>query len=279
MICRIRRCHLERASSKKTYFDDFGPETERFWERASLNGTIEVEIENEVAKVTISREEKMNSVTKEMLEDFENKVSTLTDDPQIACIMFTGEGDRSFSAGFDLKTVQSLKGKSHYDFFKLLETAIQHVRYARNCLTVAAINGYAVGFGAILATACDFRFFSEDAIFRLPEVDLSIFPGAGAASNLIALVGPAHTKDILLTGRKINAQEAYRIGLADRILPKDELLAYATEFTKTLASKDRETVVSTKTLVDGMTGKGLKECTDLESVYLDEWLNKHRDGS
>ncbi len=268
---------MGRASSRKTYFDDLSSDTERFPERASLNGTIKVEIQNEVAKVTISREEKMNSVTREMLEDFEKKVSKLTDDPEIACILFTGEGDRSFCAGFDLKTVQSLKGKSHYDFFKLLETSIQHVRYAKNCLTVAAINGYAVGFGAILATACDFRLFSDDAIFRLPEVDLSIFPGAGAASNLIALVGPAHAKDILLTGRKINAQEAYRIGLADRVLPKDELMAYAAEFVETLASKDRKTVISTKTLVDGMTGKGLKESADLESEYLEEWLHEHRD--
>ncbi|TFF92859.1 enoyl-CoA hydratase/isomerase family protein, partial [Candidatus Thorarchaeota archaeon] len=154
--------------------------------------------------------------------------------------------------------------------------AIQHVRHARHCLTVAAINGYAGGFGAILASACDFRFFSEDAIFRLPEVDLAIFPGAGAASNLITLVGPAHTKDILLTGRKVNAQEAFRIGLANRVLPKEEVLPYAVDFIKKLTQKDRKVVIRTKTLVDGMTGEELNEAADMESMYLEEWLREHR---
>ncbi|TFG07653.1 enoyl-CoA hydratase/isomerase family protein [Candidatus Thorarchaeota archaeon] len=242
-----------------------------------MNGAIEVEVDGRIAKVTMCRQEKLNSVTRKMLEDFEEKVSALANDPEIMGILFTGEGERAFSAGFDLKTVESLEGEAHHDFFKLLESAIQHVRCARNCLTVAAINGYAVGFGAILAAACDIRFFSDDAVFRLPEVDLGIFPGAGAASNLIALVGPAHTKDILLTGRKLNAQEAFRIGLATRVLPKEEVLPYAVEFLKKLTSKDRKVVIRTKNLIDGMTGAEQKDAADMESMYLEEWLREYRD--
>ncbi|MGY5874013.1 MAG: enoyl-CoA hydratase/isomerase family protein [Candidatus Thorarchaeota archaeon] len=239
-----------------------------------MNGEIIVTIEDSYAIVKISKPEKLNSVTKDMLESFSEKVSAIANDPKIRAIIFTGEGEKSFSAGFDLETVTGLEGDAATDFFKLLERTIRTIRQNRSCITVAAVNGYAIGFGAMVSIACDFRFFSENAIFRLPEVDLSIFPGAGAASNLYHLVGPSRSKDILMTGRKVSAEEALKIGLADRLVKLDDLMDETMEFVQELLKKDPKILVRTKTLVDAMTGKDIEDADGLETAYLDEWLRE-----
>jgi enoyl-CoA hydratase len=239
-----------------------------------MSGEIIVTIEDSYAIVKISRPDKLNAVTKPMLESFNEKVSSISNDPKIRAIIFTGEGEKSFTAGFDLETVAGLSGKEATDFFKLLERTMRTIRQNRSCVTVAAINGYAIGFGAMISIACDFRIFAENAIFRLPEIDLSIFPGAGAASNLYHLVGPSRSKDILMTGRKVSAEEAMRIGLADRLVKHDEIMDVALDFVNELLTKDSKILVRTKTLVDAMTGKDIDEADELETAYLDEWLRE-----
>jgi len=237
-------------------------------------GEIKVDRAEPVATVTICRPEKLNSVTKQMLVSFSEIVGHLTNDPNITTIIFTGEGDKAFSAGFDLETIRSLKGQEKTSFFKLLEKTTRLIRQAKSCFTIAAINGYAVGFGAMVAVACDFRFCSETAGFRFPEVELSVFPGAGAASNLLHLVGPARTKDLLLTTRVVSAQEALQTGLADRVFPQTELMSKTMEFVAALSKKSKYIVLRSKMLVDAMTGKDLSDAADMEVDYEDEWLNE-----
>jgi len=239
-----------------------------------VNGEIIATIEDSYAIMKISRPEKLNSVTKDMLESFSEKVSSISNNPSIRAIIFTGEGEKSFSAGFDMEMVTSLEGQEVKDFFKLLERTMRTIRQNRSCVTVAAVNGYAIGFGAMISLACDFRIFSENAVFRLPEVDLSIFPGAGAASNLYHLVGPSRSKDILLTGRKVSAEEAMSIGLADRLVKQEDIMSTTLEFVKELLKKNPKILVRTKTLVDAMTGKGIDGADELETAYLDEWLRE-----
>jgi len=239
-----------------------------------MDGEIKIARKGPVATLTISRSDKLNSVTREMLTAFDNKVNQLTNDPEIMVVIFTGEGEKAFSAGFDLKTVTNLKGDDRTSFFKLLESTIRCIKENRNCITVAAINGYAIGFGAMIVSACDFRFFSEKAAFRLPEVQLAIFPGAGATANLMDLVGPARTKDILVTGRLVSAEEALQIGLANRVVPHDELMSRVEEFVQDIIEKDRRIVMRTVNLVDMMTGQDHAEAADLETMYTDEWLRE-----
>ncbi|MGQ4911032.1 MAG: enoyl-CoA hydratase/isomerase family protein [Candidatus Thorarchaeota archaeon] len=239
-----------------------------------MDGEIIVEIKDSYALVTISRPEKLNSVTREMLFSFKEQVSQIANNPKVRAVIFTGAGDRSFSAGFDLETVKGLKGDEATEFFKTLERTIRGIRGNRTCVTIAAVNGYAIGFGAMIACACDFRIFADTAVFRLPEVGLSIFPGGGAASNLMHLVGPARTKDILMTGRKVSAKEALQIGLADMLVPKAELMQKTEEYVNELLKNDHRILMRTKTLVDAMTGKDISEADELETAYLDEWLRE-----
>lgn len=239
-----------------------------------MTGEIIVTIEDSYAIVKISRPSKLNSVTKAMLESFDESVSRIANEPNIRAIIFTGEGEKAFSAGFDLEMVSGLEGQEAKEFFKLLERTMRQIRENRTCITVAAVNGYAIGFGAMLALACDFRFFSETAVFRLPEVELSVFPGAGASSNLLQLVGPARAKDIILTSRKVSAKEALQIGLADMMINQNDIMERTVEYVKELLKKDPTILIRTKTLIDGMTGKELSEAEELETVYLDEWLRE-----
>lgn len=239
-----------------------------------MTGEIRVSIEDAHAIVTISRPDKLNSVTKPMLIDFSEQVSQIINNPNIRAVIFTGEGTRAFSAGFDMNTIMGLKGEELTEFFKLLERTMRIIRENRTCVTIAAVNGHAIGFGAMAALACDFRFFSDTATFRLPEVELGVFPGAGAASNLLHLVGPARAKDLLLTSRTVTAREALQIGLADMLVNQDELMEKTMEFVEQILNKDATILVRTKTLVDGMTGKDIADADELETAYLDEWLRE-----
>ena len=212
-----------------------------------------------------------------MLVDFNEQVSQIINNPNIRAVIFTGEGSRAFSAGFDMDTIMGLKGAEVTEFFKLLERTMRLIRENRTCITIAAVNGYAIGFGAMAVLACDFRFFSDTAAFRLPEVELGVFPGAGAASNLLHLVGPARAKDILLTTRTVSAKEALQIGLADMLVNQDELMEKTMEFVEGILNKDATILVRTKTLIDGMTGKDIADADELESAYLDEWLREREE--
>jgi enoyl-CoA hydratase len=239
-----------------------------------LTGEIIVTLEDSYAIVKISRPDKMNSVTKEMLESFHDKVSKISNEPNVRIIIFTGEGETAFSAGFDLDTVKSLEGQKAKEFFKLLERTMRLIRENRTCITVAAVNGYAIGFGAMVSLACDFRIFSDKAVFKLPEVELSVFPGAGASSSLLQLVGPARAKDIVLTSRKVSAKEALQIGLADMLISHENIMEGTMEFVQELLKKNPKILIRAKTLIDGMTGKELAEADEIESIYLDEWLRE-----
>ena len=233
-----------------------------------------IDQQNGIAIVTLNRPERLNAVTYDMLKEISERVPPLLNDPEVFIVIFTGAGEKAFCAGFDLDTVKSLKKSEYRDFFKLLERFIVILRNARNCVTIAAINGYAVGFGAILATACDFRFFSDNAAFKLPEIDLSIFPGMGAAVGLMQLVSPSKTKEILMTGRMIPADEAKSIGIADKIFAQSELMSETMKFADDLAKKDRKLLIRTKNLVDMMVGRELTDAIDVEGMFTEEWLQE-----
>ncbi|MFW9786425.1 MAG: enoyl-CoA hydratase/isomerase family protein [Candidatus Thorarchaeota archaeon] len=242
-----------------------------------MTGEIKVSIKDALATVTISRPDKLNSVTKEMLTDFHDQVSQLINNPSIRVIVFNGEGNRAFSAGFDLEMVMGLEGKEATEFFKLLERTMRVIRENRNCLTIASVNGYAIGFGAMAVLACDFRIFSDTAVFKLPEVELGVFPGAGASSNLLHLVGPSRAKDIVLTSRNVSAKEAHEIGLADMLVSPDELEKCTNEYVEALLNKDPTILIRSKTMIDGMTGKDVSEASEVETAYLDEWLREREE--
>ncbi|MBD3408173.1 MAG: hypothetical protein GF411_18775 [Candidatus Lokiarchaeota archaeon] len=239
-----------------------------------MTGEILIEYDGAIAIVTISRPEKLNAVTYEMLQRFEETIDLLVDSSDVRIILFKGAGEKAFSAGFDLRMIESLKGKEHSEFFLKLEAIIRKLATAKNCVTIAAIRGYVIGFGAMVSLACDIRFFSTNAVFSLPEINISIFPGAGAAAGLIKLVGPARAKDILLSGRKVSAEESYHFGIADRLFDPESVVSAAKEYAKELASKDSTILIDTKKLVDEMYSREYHDADTREGFYLRKWLKE-----
>ena len=183
-----------------------------------------------VALVRLDRP-KMNALSTELLGQLADAAADLTANPPGAVVVWGGE--RIFAAGAD---IAEFKGPDEArviggEFRKALDAVAAIPR-----AVIAAVNGYALGGGCELALACDFRVAAENAKFGQPEILLGIIPGGGGTQRLSRLVGPARAKDLILSGRQVTADEAERIGLADRVVPAadvlDTALAWAAELAK-----------------------------------------------
>jgi len=173
---------------------------------------------------------KANALSSEMLRQLEAASIELTDDPPGAVVVWGGE--RIFAAGAD---ITEFTGPDQADAIGKRFRGAFDALAAIPRATIAAVTGYALGGGCELALACDLRVVSEAAKLGQPEVLLGIIPGAGGTQRLARLVGVSRAKDLIFTGRQVDAAEALRIGLADRVVPADQVLTTALELAAALA--------------------------------------------
>jgi enoyl-CoA hydratase/3-hydroxyacyl-CoA dehydrogenase len=227
------------------------------------------EKKDKVLTITINRPNKLNSITIEMLETVEDAIDNAWKDDEIRCIVFKGAGDRSFSAGADISgflemdSTDALKipETGHRIFKKILEIPKP---------VVAAINGYCLGGGNELILYCDFRLASEKSQFSQPEVNLGLIPGWGGSYMLTKLVGPTLAKDMLITGRRIKAEEAKASGLLTEVYPEEVFEEEVSEFVKKLVEGPPKSIANIKRIsnVDPI----LEEVLDLEKeLFADLW--------
>ena len=202
--------------------------------------TIRFEREGRLAVLTIDRPKVHNALDFETSDALVDAWIRFRDDDDLRVAILTGAGDRAFCAGADLRGVG--------DFYRSL-TSAQRLRRSeqlpglggitRNLAIdkpiIAAVNGFCLAGGLEIALACDLRVASENASFGLPEVTRGIVPGAGGTQRLPRLVGPERALDLILTGRRIDAQEALRIGLVSRVVPFGELLDQARALANAIA--------------------------------------------
>ena len=184
------------------------------------------EIKDGIAFLTINRPEKLNALNDAVIQELSEAVTEIETDDEIHGVLITGAGAKAFVAGADiaeLATQGPLSGKARslagQEVFRRLERSGKPV--------VAAVNGFALGGGCELAMACHLRLASENAKFGQPEVKLGIGPGYGGTVRLPRLVGKGRALELLLTGDMIDAEEAYRIGLVNRVVPSDDLISEA----------------------------------------------------
>ena len=196
-------------------------------------GYVDYEVKGAVGIVTINRPKALNALNSEVLDDLSNVFDGI-DLETVRCIVLTGAGDKSFVAGADIGEMSTLTkaegeafGKKGNDVFRKIETFPLPV--------IAAINGFALGGGNELAMSCDFRICSENAVFGQPEVGLGITPGFGGTQRLARLVGAGYAKYMIYTARNIKADEAYRIGLVNQVVPAEELMATAEKLASIIA--------------------------------------------
>lgn len=208
-------------------------------------GKVAYQKEGHLGLVTLNRPEQLNCFDYETLIECEEIVEAISMDRDIRAVIFTGAGEKAFSAGADLKERRTLTEKEvRRNVRKIREvfTAIEELPQP----TIAAINGYALGGGLELALACDFRYASQTAKLGLTEVSWAIIPGAGGTQRLTRLVGISKAKELILTARRVEAEQAEKIGLVNKVSEPDKLMEEAIELADEMMKNGPLAVIQAK---------------------------------
>lgn len=197
--------------------------------------TLAIDNETHIARLTLNRPEAMNAIRRQMAAELREACARLRLERAVRVVVLTGAGTRAFCAGADLKERRALSAEERSAHTAEIERASDAIA-ALPMPTIAAIRGYALAGGAELAIACDLRVAATDAELGFPEVRIGIFPGAGGALRLPRLVGLGAARDLLFTGRRIDAEEAHRIGLVDRVVAPEAMEETATDLALAIAA-------------------------------------------
>jgi enoyl-CoA hydratase/carnithine racemase len=203
----------------------------------------------ELAWLTIERPEVMNCLSFPTLRRFRGLLEELSQDLGVRCVLITGAGERAFCAGADLKERKTMPAERVPHFVRNIRALMDDVE-AMPQPTIAVVNGFAFGGGTELLLACDLRIAAAHAQFGLTETSLAIIPGAGGTQRLPRLIGKSRAKDLILTARRLGAEEAERIGLVNRIAPDGELEARAVELAEQIAANGPVAVRAAKQAID-----------------------------
>ena len=187
--------------------------------------TITLNVADRIATVTVNRPDKLNALNNRVIAELGEMIDSLRADRDVSGIILTGAG-RAFVAGADISELEQVAGDSAEALAKRGQSVFRRFETSPKP-TIAAVNGFALGGGCELAMACHVRIASENAKFGQPEVKLGLIPGYGGTQRLPRLVGKGRALQLLLTGEMIDAQEALRISLVNRIVAADELLQAA----------------------------------------------------
>lgn len=199
------------------------------------NVTLE-QVEEGIYLLTVNRPKALNALNPETLEEIGQAVGEVGRKTEARALLLTGAGDKAFVAGADISRMQSLSALQGKAFSELGLRTCRSLELLP-IPTIAVVNGYALGGGTELAMSCDWIFASERAVFGQPEVNLGVTPGFGGTQRLTRLVGRAMAMELVTTGRQIKADEALRIGLANRVVAPEALMEAAMESARLVASR------------------------------------------
>jgi enoyl-CoA hydratase/carnithine racemase len=210
---------------------------------------VRVEVAEGIATVTLDRPAALNAITTELAVALAEAVEPLGTDRSVRALVLAAAGERAFCAGADLK---QRAGFDDHGWFVQREAFRRGFAAVRRCPlpTVAAVFGFALGGGMELALSCDLVVAAEDAVFGLPEVRLGLVPAGGGTQLLARRAGRSVAKDLVLTGRRVDAAEAQRLGLADRVVPRAELPAAARALAAEIAGNSPVAVRAAKWALD-----------------------------
>lgn len=201
-----------------------------------MYNTLIYEKKDNIGVLTVNRPDKLNALSNELTEELQHLLDEIEKDVDLRVVVITGAGDKAFVAGADINELierDALQGRDVSRFRQALFARIENLPVP----VIAAVNGYALGGGLELALACNIRIASEKAQFGAPEVKLGIIPGDGGTQRLPRLVGLGRAMELVLTGDFIDAQEAHRIGLVNRVVSPDELMESVMTLAKKIASR------------------------------------------
>ena len=192
--------------------------------------------EGAVALLTLNRPQSLNALNAPLLDELRQAILQVRDDSSLRAVIMTGAGTRAFAAGADLKELAALPPVAMHVYAQAGQRVLDLLEQLGKPV-VAAINGFALGGGCELAMACTLRIAADTARFGQPEVNLGLMPGFAGTQRLVRLVGKGRALDLLLTGRQIDAADALRIGLVDRVCPAAAVMTEARTLAGELAAK------------------------------------------
>lgn len=199
-----------------------------------LTKTILLEVQNNIATITLNRPEAANAFSKNMLHNLKEILSEIKYDQNIRTVIITGAGEKVFCAGADLKERSTMSQVEVKQTVSLIRQVVNDVEQLPMPV-IAAINGAAFGGGLELALACDIRVAADTAKVGLTETSLAIIPGAGGTQRLSRLIGIGKAKELIYTARRVNAHEAKELGILEHVIPAEELLNKAIEIAGRIA--------------------------------------------
>jgi enoyl-CoA hydratase len=202
-----------------------------------------------IAVVTVNRPDKLNALNAQVFEDFTALLEVLRTDAAVRAVIITGAGPKAFVAGADIGELAAVDGPEGQRLSARGQAVFRAIEHLRKPV-IAAVNGFALGGGCELAMACHLRLAAPSAKFGQPEVKLGLIPGYGGTVRLPRLVGRGRALELLLTARVIDAEEALRIGLVERIVPAESLLDEARAVARTILTMGPRAVALTIATVD-----------------------------
>lgn len=208
-----------------------------------------IEQEGDIALVYVNRPKALNALNADTLKELQQAFAELENNNEVKVIILSGSGDKAFVAGADIAFMKDLDSLASREFSLLGQVVFNSIENNKKPV-IAAINGFTLGGGCELAMSCDIRIASEKAKFGQPEISLGIIPGFAGTQRLPRIVGKGVAKELILTGDMVDAQEAYRIGLVNKIVSPEELIEAAKELAKKIASKGQVAVQLAKQVIN-----------------------------
>ncbi len=205
---------------------------------------IDIQKKTNYALVTIKRPEALNALNEEVLREIGNTVAQLESEPGMRAFILTGEG-KAFVAGADIAKMKEYNEPEGRDFSGLGQEVFRKLELSP-LVSIAAINGFSLGGGLELALACDIRYASTNAKLGLPEVSLGLLPGFGGSQRLPRLIGVGRASELIFSGDMIAAEEAYRLGIVNRVTSSEELLVEAEKLLNTILSRGPNAIRAAK---------------------------------
>lgn len=229
------------------------------------NLLLEVDEETGVALLTINRADKLNALNRALLTELSQALDEVASIEAVRAMVVTGAGGKAFVAGADISEIAALDDdEAGVDFARFGQEVFLKIE-RMTIPVIMAINGYALGGGCELALCGDIRLASDNAQLGQPEVNLGVIPGYGGTQRLARLIGRDRAKSIIFTGERVGAEDAYRLGIVDRIVPQAELVDEAVNLAKNLAQKAPRAIALAKMAINEGISLPLEEALELEA--------------
>lgn len=211
--------------------------------------TLEVNISNGIAKVVVNRPKVLNALNTDVLKDLTRAFRDLKKEDGLRGVYITGSGDKAFVAGADIASMKEMTSLQAQEFVTIGHKAMRTIETFPQPV-IAAVNGFALGGGLELALSCDFIYAATNAKLGLPEVNLGIFPGFGGTQRLARVIGRNRAKEMIFSANMISAEEALNMGLVNKVVAPEELIATVEKTLQTIASKGPIAISLAKRVVD-----------------------------